>query len=317
MATVVTGVPVSALPSADQPLVGDELVLVVQDGTTKQVPVSALATSDEDRIRGRAIGAGTGAVQDLTPAQAASIIANGRATGNLGYLNVPPVLLASDVTLDADDNGTALLLEGASSYTVTIDGALGNGFIVTLVVLDPAGEITIAEADGDTILNLSDGTTGNFILGQGVAALWKANDDTWTIHGTNVTAPQPFEITVTIGFDGTDFYGYDYSGGMYTYGGSSPAAPVDVDGMADLNQVISSYPAFNFFSLFDTSGGSAALTALKAAYTSVEVETAAAGVFETLLMSAATVAGTQMFWTTSAIDWSGLTGSDRIVRFVP
>lgn len=340
MANVVTGVAISSLPSTDE-LDGSEVVPIVQDGVTKQTTLAdviedlvsteipdgsitnaKLADMAGATIKGRALAAGTGPPQDLTAAQAGTVILSERAASslNIGYMNVPPIDFSANVVLSATEESAALLLDGANEiFSATINGALGNGYVTTLVVLQDTSFALIFDADGDVIVNLANGDSGDFILRQGICTLWKANDSTWTIHGTNVNVIEQVDITITIGTDGADNYGFEYSNGAYEYGETDPAATEDPEGVSVCGVYItgaySSEPAFSFFTLTAESPG--ALNALKTAFTSIQVEDAGGGNFVTLNMADATVAGTTMFWATGDIDWSALEGQDRILRFVP
>ena len=188
--SVVSGVAISVLQVATTPLAGDELVPVVQGGTTKQTTVADfVGTMAEAHVKGRAACAGTGPPQDLTQNQLTDLIVVGR--NLVGRLNVP-VLVAATRAITATDAGKGIVQAAAALVTLTIvpDATenLGDGFVTTIAVTNAAGEIDIDRGAGVTLINFSaaDPNSDWAIVGIGLATLWRIQANVWGIMGAGL-----------------------------------------------------------------------------------------------------------------------------------
>lgn len=200
-ASAVNVVPVSSFPVAGA-LDGTEIVPIVQAGLSKQTTVAAIASTQGDvpeaTVRGRATGAGTGPVQNLTELELGDLVwedfsvsyarrdAN---ANNVGYINVPAIGAS---TRDAanNDNGQGFVVASAVSRTYTLpsdatDPEIAVGWVATYAVTDAGGSLVITPGAGATLLDLRDGTSGaKTITGVGIATVWKTAANFYTVNGS-------------------------------------------------------------------------------------------------------------------------------------
>jgi len=140
--TVVSGVRIDALPAATLPLVGDEVVPLMQDGVARQAPSSSFGggSSAAFSLTGKlAVNLAAGNTDDwapdLTDISRLEVTAAGAATvtglvgGSDGLVIIVTNVGLNDVTLMAEDagstaanrfamNGDALLLSGWSAMFI-------------------------------------------------------------------------------------------------------------------------------------------------------------------------------------------------------
>lgn len=215
MSGVVTGIAISSLPEATTPLVGDELVPIVQDGVTRQTTAAEfggsvvipdgsvtnikLADMAEATVKGRELGTGTGPPVDLTETQLGDLVweefqgSDRRAVNDVGYRTLPQSIVggAGDFALSAGNSGGAVRFTTTGAHSVLVDDqGVANypqDMVFTIVNIDPGSEITIQAVGAATFINLADGTVGTFkISGVGIATIYLIDTDQWTIHGANV-----------------------------------------------------------------------------------------------------------------------------------
>lgn len=179
---------------------GTETLSVVQDGamvdtTTQDIADLAGATAPmaDSTIKGRAAGAGSGAPQDLTGAQVATITQGaGLDVAATGFRGIPVNDQSGDYTCVAADNGKMIRHPSGAgagdTYTIPSNAsvAFGDGAAISFCNLssDPV-EIAI---DTDTLRWSQDGSTGPRMLAQyGMATAFKADDTVWMISGAGLS----------------------------------------------------------------------------------------------------------------------------------
>lgn len=177
---------------------GDKGDLTVSSGGTvwtiddEAVTNAKLAHIATLTIKGRVSGS-TGDVEDLTAAQAASIVqGTGLDVDAAGFRGVPQNAQTGNYTTVAADAGKHIFhASGAGAGdTYTIDSnanvAYEIGTAITFVNLD-SNDVSIA-ITSDTLILADAGTTGTRTLGEnGVATALKVGTTTWLISGSGLT----------------------------------------------------------------------------------------------------------------------------------
>ena len=205
MTSVVSGVAISVLGTATEPLTGTELVPVVQGGATKQTTVQDIADLaggadvDEATVQGRASGDGTGPVETLTEEQVSDLIwedfgnsSDRRLANDVGYLTVPPTGI-SNRALTKADQGVGLLKTTSGTVTLTLpsvasDPTMPNGFVVTIACTHAAGRVDVIRDVGVTLINFSEADPDDdwSISGIGMATIWQIQPNTYGINGSGL-----------------------------------------------------------------------------------------------------------------------------------
>ena len=180
--TVTTGIAMNALPEADVPLDGTEIVPIMQSGVAKQVSAHDLADTAHLTVVTGSGGITSTQTVPHPPTYNVSLDVSP------GLLNVP-VLVAATRNITATDAGKGIVQAAAAAVTLTIvaDATenLGDGFVTTIACSNAGGSVIVGLAGGVTLTNLNDGTTGSkTITGVGIATLWRLGANSWGIHGS-------------------------------------------------------------------------------------------------------------------------------------
>ena len=155
-----------------------------------------------DTARGTNAAIYTTPIGSITPAATAIFETNGnlKITGNIignvnganiGYRDVPQVILSGATTLPIDAAGKHYYYTSAGNTTITIPASGTTNFpigtAVTLVNLGTGNIVVNRATTGVTLYLSGNGTTSNrAVANVGMATLLKVNTDTWFINGANV-----------------------------------------------------------------------------------------------------------------------------------
>lgn len=167
----------------------DQLRAAVADGSITNAKLADMATQT---IKGRAT-AGTGAPEDLTAAQAATILQGDGLTATLvGFRGVPQNSNSADYTLVAADAGKHILhpSSDANARTFTIPANSSVAFPVgtTVTFVNQTSQVASIAITTDTLTLANSTTTGTRSLAQnGVATAIKVASTSWIISGAGLT----------------------------------------------------------------------------------------------------------------------------------
>jgi hypothetical protein len=138
---------------------------------------------NESTILGR-VSSGTGAAEELTPAQVRTLADVGQA-GVVGAIDVKTGIA---YTLVLGDRGKVIETNNAAANTITIpanaDAAFAIGTQITIVQYG-AGQTTIAAAAGVTIRSLANAL--KIAAQYGAASLYKRGTNEWVVFGSLTT----------------------------------------------------------------------------------------------------------------------------------
>jgi hypothetical protein len=127
---------------------------------------------------------------------AGNVSTAGNISGNtngftIGYLNIPQVSFAGDVTIATTDAGKHYYSTLSTGNVLTIANNASQSFQVGAaisVVNQGTGNITVAQDSGVTLYLAGNATSGNRTVATfGMATLIKVATDTWFINGTGVS----------------------------------------------------------------------------------------------------------------------------------
>lgn len=162
---------------------------LLADGSITNAKLADMATQT---IKGRTT-AGTGAPEDLTAAQAATILQGDGLTATLvGFRGVPQNSNSADYTLVAADAGKHILhpSSDANARTFTIPANSSVAFPVgtTVTFVNQTSQVASIAITTDTLTLANSTTTGTRSLAQnGVATAIKVASTSWIISGAGLT----------------------------------------------------------------------------------------------------------------------------------
>lgn len=176
--------------SIDGYTVGSTAVTVIDTNGNITTPVANIAA-----LSGNLDGGGFN-VSNVANISGGNISATGNISANvngfqIGYRNVPQVVLSANANVALGDSGKHFYSTTAGNLAVLIPTNANVAFPVGTafsVVVQAAGNVAVNADTGVTLYLAGNSTSGNRTVGTyGMATVMKVATDTWFINGTGVS----------------------------------------------------------------------------------------------------------------------------------
>jgi hypothetical protein len=179
----------------------DSTFVTIEDGLTVNGEILATGNITAGNLNSNtavtgANGVFSGTLNATGNITGGNISTAGNISGNtngftIGYLNIPQVSFAGNVTIATTDAGKHYYSTLSTGNVLTIANNASQSFQVGAaisVVNQGTGNITVAQDSGVTLYLAGNATSGNRTVATfGMATLIKVATDTWFINGTGVS----------------------------------------------------------------------------------------------------------------------------------